>query len=539
MRQETRKIKRALISVTDKRKLEHLAKVLHQHGVELISTGGTKKFIEDMDIPVTSIEKVTGNPEAFGGRMKSISFQVTSGLLFRRYNESDLTEARELKIAPIDLVVCNLYPFEKYAGTDADEDTLIENIDIGGPLMLRASAKNYESVAVLSDVSDYDNFIANFNGESTFEERRRLAVKTFNRIAKYDLMIAEELTNRFSEVDKLENKLKNIQEDKNWLIIEPKESLRYGENPHQWANIFKFKNTKTKVSLVDAEVLQGKELSYNNWVDADAAWRVMSDVTHVVSNLAVTAVIKHANPCGLAAAKTVFDSLEEAWNGDSVSSFGGIIAFSQSVDIESAKFLAERFIEVVIAPDYSAEALKVFSKKKNVRLLKIPVRLKDESEVIVKSISGGLLMQNEDESHGQSEDLKLVTKKQFNDNERELIDFGIIACKHLKSNGIALVYKNEKGNLTLAGTGMGQPNRLDSLRLLAKNRVEQKQLPMDKMLLISDAFFPFADSVEICHEVGIKSIIQPGGSIRDDEVIAACDKFGIAMMTTGKRHFRH
>lgn len=531
MRQENQKIKRALISVTDKSKLDVLVKKLHLHGVEIISTGGTKKFIEDLSVPVTSIEKVTGNPEAFGGRMKSISFQVTSGLLFRRFHEVDQNEARELKIQPIDLVVCNLYPFEKYAGTNADEDTLIENIDIGGPLMLRAAAKNYESVAVLSDVSDYDQFLSVFNGESSFDQRRQLAIKTFNRIARYDLMIADELSSRFSP--------ENGPQEKTWLSIEPKESLRYGENPHQWANIFKFKNTKTKVSLVDAEVLQGKELSYNNWVDADAAWRVMSDVTHVVDHLAVTAVIKHANPCGLAAAKNVFDSLVEAWNGDSVSSFGGIIAFSQTVDHESAKFLAERFIEVVIAPDYSAEALKIFSKKKNVRLLKIPVRLKDESEVIVKSISGGLLMQNEDESQGKSEDLKLVTKKSFSDNERALVDFGIIACKHLKSNGIALVYKNEKGHLTMAGTGMGQPNRLDSLRLLAKTRVEQKNLPMEKMLLISDAFFPFADSVEVCNEVGIKSIIQPGGSIRDDEVIAACNKFGIAMMTTGKRHFRH
>lgn len=531
MKEVTVPIKRALISVTDKTNLETLVAVLHKHKVEIISTGGTKKFIEDLGIPVTTIEKVTGNPEAFGGRMKSISFPVTSSLLFRRHHETDIAEAKELNIQAIDLVVCNLYPFEKYAGTNASEDVLIENIDIGGPLMLRASAKNYESVTVLSDVSDYDNFLTNFSGSTSFADRRKYAVKTFERIAKYDLMIAEELTSRFGEETKVE--------EKSWLAIEPMEALRYGENPHQWANVFKLKNTKTGVSLVNSEVLQGKELSYNNWVDADAAWRVMSDIAHISNGKAVTAVIKHANPCGLAVSSNLFMSLEEAWNGDSVSSFGGIIALSQTVDAESAKFLTERFIEVVIAPGYSEEALKLFSKKKNVRLLKTPNRMKEESEFIVKSISGGLLMQNEDESFGKSEELKLVTKKEMPFDTLELVDFGVLACKHLKSNGIALVCKTDKGHFTLAGTGMGQPNRLDSLRLLAKVRAENKGLKMDNMLLVSDAFFPFADSVEVCNEVGIKSIIQPGGSMRDDEVIAACDKFGIAMMTTGKRHFRH
>ena len=531
MKQETRFIKRALISVTDKTNLNSLVETLHKFKVEIISTGGTKKFIEDLGIPVTSIEKVTGNPEAFGGRMKSISFPVTSSLLFRRYHEVDLVEARELNIDPIDLVVCNLYPFEKYVGTGAEEDMLIENIDIGGPLMLRASAKNYESVTVLSDVSDYDYFLTNFKGSTTFLERRALAVKTFERIAKYDLMIADELSTQFGEEKKFEAR--------QWLKLDSQESLRYGENPHQKATLFKFKNTATSVSLVNAEVLQGKELSYNNWVDADAAWRVMSDVALVSKEKPVVAIIKHANPCGLSVATNLLSALEEAWNGDSVSSFGGIIAFSQSVDEKCAKFLNERFIEVVIAPDYSQEALKYFAKKKNVRILKIPNRLKHESEFIVKSISGGLLMQSEDESYGKSEELKLVTKNEMPLKTLELVDFGILACKHLKSNGIALVCKTDNGNFTLAGTGMGQPNRLDSLQLLAKVRAENKGLSMENMLLVSDAFFPFADSVEVCHRVGIKSIIQPGGSIRDEEVIAACDKFGIAMMTTGKRHFRH
>lgn len=534
MREGNCVIKRALISVTDKTHLAPLVETLRSFNVEIISTGGTKKFIEDLGVPVTSIEKITGNPEAFGGRMKSISFPVTSALLYRRYHEKDLLEARELNIEAIDLVVCNLYPFNQYARTNANEEILVENIDIGGPLMLRASAKNYESVTVLSNISDYDSFISAFKqnlGAIDFKMRREFAIKTFTRVAQYDCLIAEELSERFLD--------DHGPGDLPWLTIAPKETLRYGENPHQWAKIFKLKNTTSKNNLVDAEVLQGKELSYNNWVDADAAWRVMSDVTHISKNKKVVAIIKHANPCGLAVSENLLDSLDEAWKGDSVSSFGGIIAFSGAVDLECAKFLNEKFVEVVIAPDFSPEALKVFSKKKNVRLLRVPVREKIESEFIMKSISGGLLMQNEDESKGEKENLKLVTKTQMSAEALELADFGILACKHLKSNGIALVYKTPEGRLTLAGAGMGQPNRLDSLKLLAKTRAEQKGLPLDRMVLISDAFFPFADSVEVCHEVGIKSIIQPGGSIRDDEVIEACNRFGIAMMTSGTRHFRH
>lgn len=534
MHTHMRPIKKALISVTDKSQLRELVELLQSFNVEIISTGGTKKFIEDLGVPVTAIEKVTGNPEAFGGRMKSISFPVSSALLYRRYNDKDIEEAKELHIDPIDLVVCNLYPFEKYAGTNAEEDVLIENIDIGGPLMLRASAKNYESVTVLSGIEDYEKFMATLrenNGHVDFKTRREFATKTFTRVAEYDCMIAQELNERFNEDFK--------QGDLPFLTVIPKESLRYGENPHQWAKIFKLKNTDAKYTLVDSEVLQGKELSYNNWMDADAAWRVMSDMANMYPDKKVVSIIKHANPCGLSVSENLFDSLSEAWLGDPVSSFGGIIAFSHTVEKGCADFLNDRFIEVVIAPDYSADALKVFGKKKNVRLLKSPVREKNQNEFIIKSISGGLLMQNEDESRGTKENLKQVTKTAMSNAVMELADFGVLACKHLKSNGIALVYKTPEGRLTLAGAGMGQPNRLDSLRLLAKVRADQKNLPLDQMVLISDAFFPFADSVDVCHEVGIKSIIQPGGSIRDEEVIEACNKYGIAMMMTGTRHFRH
>lgn len=524
-------IKRALVSVTDKSELAAIVDLLHRNGVEIISTGGTKTFIENLKIPVTSIESVTGNPEAFGGRMKSISFQVASALLFRRNHEGDLKEAKELNITPIDLVICNLYPFSEYAGTFASEEVLIENIDIGGPLMLRASAKNYNSVTVLSSIADYDQFKEEFlsnNGEISFESRRNFAIKTFNRIAEYDILIAEELNDRF-----LSQKIQ-----KSFLSIAEKGKLRYGENPHQSATLYKIKNNNGN-SLIDAEFIQGKELSYNNWMDSDAAWRVMSDVANAFkeNKISVVAIIKHANPCGLAVSHSSITALKEAWEGDSISSFGGILAFSSIVDYEVAKFLDEKFIEVVIAPEFTNEALELFSKKKNLRILKTQIRSPNQNETIFKSISGGLLSQNEDEY--QIESLKEVTKLKFTDAQNALAQFGIIACKHLKSNGIALVYKTVEGNFTLAGAGMGQPNRLDSLRFLAQKRANDKGLPMKELLLVSDAFFPFADSIEVCHEVGIKAIIQPGGSIRDSEVINACDNFEIAMAFSGVRHFRH
>jgi phosphoribosylaminoimidazolecarboxamide formyltransferase/IMP cyclohydrolase len=521
MKQENLGIKRALISVSDKTGIDKIAKFLFEYKVELISTGGTKKYLEELGLPVTSVESLTGNPEAFGGRMKSISFQISSGLLFRRYNEQDQKESKDLNINPIDLVICNLYPFEKYMNQNSPEDVLIENIDIGGPLMLRAAAKNYESVTVLSGANEYMNFMTHFMGnkaETSFEFRRTQAVKTFVRIAEYDQAIASELT-------------------KNYLP-ELNQPLRYGENPHQSASLMIKSNTDSQITLAKAEFIQGKELSYNNWMDADSAWRVMSDITHASPVKFVTAVIKHANPCGLAATTDSFDSLMQAWNGDNISAFGGIIACSYKVEAKHAEFLTQNFIEVLIAPEFSPEALEVFTKKKNVRLLKTPLREYKQKETMIRSISGGLLIQDEDERSFKAEDAKLVTQKSFTQAHQELVDFGVLACKHLKSNGIALVAKTDKG-FSLVGTGMGQPNRLDSLRLLAVHRAKMKNIPMDQVLMISDAFFPFADSVDVCNEVGIKAIVQPGGSIRDPEVIQACDKYGIAMIMTGVRHFRH
>ena len=525
MKQEPVFIKRALISVSDKTHLDRLVHYLNENKVELISTGGTKKYIEGLGIPVTAVESITGNPEAFGGRMKSISFQISSGLLFRRFNETELFEAKKLNIQPIDLVICNLYPFEKHVELKSDEDLLIENIDIGGPLMLRCAAKNYESVTVLSESTDYDQFIhfTQKNKLTTdFHYRREQAVKTFQRITHYDKAISDELSKRY---------LKS-------------ENLRYGENPHQKAELILTSNTDSAVQIARAEFIQGKELSYNNWIDADAAWRVASDIYHVQNKTQynhVTVVVKHANPCGLAACTLEIESLKEAWNGDSISSFGGIIATSYTVTKEIAEFLIKNFIEVLVAPDFEIEALELFKTKKNVRLLKTPLREYRQNEMMTKSISGALLKQNEDEASLAVDQFKVVTKSQFSDKHKSLFQFGVLACKHLKSNGVALVGHCASGahGLVLVGAGMGQPNRLDSLRLLAVHRAKNKDFKMKDLVLISDAFFPFSDSIDVCHEVGISAVIQPGGSIKDQEVIAKCDEHQIAMAVTGVRHFRH
>jgi phosphoribosylaminoimidazolecarboxamide formyltransferase / IMP cyclohydrolase len=521
-------IKTALLSVTDKTHLISLAQALTEKGVQLISTGGTAKALTAAGFPVTPVEALTGNPEAFGGRMKSISFQIASGLLFRRGHAQDELEASKLNIPKIDLVVCNLYNFEQYLGKNENEETLVEEIDIGGPLMIRAAAKNYASVAVLTDPAQYDSFIARFkeSGGLSAEERRRYACEAFDRIARYDAAIAEELGERFnpSRTDK-------------FIALKKVQDLRYGENPHQQASWYQWQNALTK-GLGEAKVLQGKELSYNNLLDADAAWKSMGDTHELFQNGYTVSVIKHGNPCGLAHGKDVLTTLTEAWKGDEVSSFGGIVAVSFEVDLKTAEFFDERFIEILMAPAFSAEAKNHFLKKKNVRLLELPLRKRQSGEKTLRSFHGGVLMQDEDEKLTPAAEYVTKTQKKFVESQNDLINFGILACKHLKSNGIALVGERN-GTITLVGAGMGQPNRLDSLHLLASHRAKKKEANFSDLILISDAFFPFADSIEAANEYGIKYIVQPGGSIRDQEVINKADECGMSMLFTGERHFRH
>lgn len=521
-------IKTALLSTTDKTNLVALAQNLVSKGVKLISTGGTYKLLTAAGLPVTPVEEITGNPEAFGGRMKSISFQIASGLLYRRGHAEDELEANKLNIPKIDLVVCNLYPFENYTGKNTKEEALVEEIDIGGPLMIRAAAKNYHGVAVLTDPTQYETFTKHINDHfgTTFEFRRTLAAEAFDRIARYDAAIAEELGERF-----------NPERTEKFVALKKVQTLRYGENPHQKSTWYQWNNAKT-AGFAEVKVLQGKELSYNNILDADAAWKSMSDVHGLFTQDYTATVIKHGNPCGLAHGKDALTTLTEAWKGDEVSSFGGIVALSFEVDLKTAEFFEERFVEIVMAPAFTAEAKAFFTKKKNVRLLELPIRNRESQEMTLRSFHGGVLMQQEDETLAAFETYTTKTKNKFSETQTQLVNFGILACKHLKSNGIALVGE-KNGTITLVGAGMGQPNRLDSLHLLASHRAKKKEANFSSLILISDAFFPFADSIEAANEYGIKYIVQPGGSIRDNEVIQKADECGMAMIFTGERHFRH
>lgn len=523
-------IKRALISVSDKTGILEVAQQLQAWGIEIISTGGTAKLLQENGIRITKIQDVTGNPEAFGGRMKSISFQVGSALLFRRGHTQDEEDAKKLNINPIDLVICNLYPFHKVAENNADEDELIENIDIGGPTMIRAAAKNYESVAVLTDPSQYSLFLTQYAKTKalSFNERRNFALEAFKKTAHYDLMISNKLAMDFGE------------KDLTGFTLENPKLLRYGENPHQSATFYQTHNKKG-ASIASAHVLQGKALSYNNLLDADAAWKVCSDAYHSVDHLNkkyAVSIIKHLNPCGLAVAGELSEALELAWKGDPVSAFGGIVCFSNTVTEDIAKWFDKKFVEIIIAPSFSQEALNLFAQKKNLRLLQTGLNEAQAQETVIRSISGGILVQDEDTYIDR--EFQSVTQKTFDTQKQLLSRFGVQACKHLKSNAICLVSETDSKALWLSGAGMGQPNRLDALRYLTIPRFELKEgVEITQSVLISDAFFPFRDSIDAANEFNIKYIIQPGGSIRDEEVIAACDEFDIAMAFTGKRHFRH
>lgn len=520
-------IRRALISVSNKEGIIGFAQFLHNKGVEIVATGGTAKKLQGAGIPLSSLESITKNPEAFGGRMKTISFPMTSSILYRRDVEEDVATAEAMGIQPMDLVVCNLYPFAEAVQKNAGDAELIEEIDIGGPTMVRAAAKNFRFVAICTDPSQYADVMAEMEKEEnalSLETRQKLAVLAFQQTSRYELMIAQELSKRF------------LKEDFSVLSLEKGVELRYGENPHQDAKFYRLPQFSQGPSIASAPILQGKALSYNNILDADAAHRSASDAYLAVEkNKAVVAIVKHLNPCGLAAATTSLQALELAWAGDPVSAFGGILCFTRPLDIACVEWLGDKFIEVLVAPSIEPEAMALLAKKKNLRVM-ICAPKETAGEKMLRSFSGGILIQNEDE--GLDQELRCVTQKKFPDEMRALAHFGIMAGKHLRSNAIALVRKNKDGSLQLVGAGMGQPNRVDSLRALAGPRAKEKG-KLGEMLLVSDAFFPFADIVESAHELGIQSIVQPGGSIRDNEVIEACDKFGIAMAFTGVRHFRH
>ncbi|WP_221796062.1 bifunctional phosphoribosylaminoimidazolecarboxamide formyltransferase/IMP cyclohydrolase [Aquisediminimonas sediminicola] len=524
-------IKRALLSVSDKTGLAELGVALARHGVELVSTGGTAKALRESGLKVMDISDLTGFPEMMDGRVKTLHPKVHGGLLAVRNNPEHVAAMDAHDIGAIDLVVVNLYPFAATVAKGADRDEIIENIDIGGPSMVRSAAKNHESVVILTDPADYAELITAMDahaGATDFDFRRRCAAKAYAATAAYDSMISQ----WFALTD-LGQTLPGT------LAIAgvSQGELRYGENPHQSAALYIPAAEKVR-GIPQARQLQGKELSYNNYNDTDAALELVSEFR---DGPPTVVIVKHANPCGVATGETLLEAYQAALACDSVSAFGGIIAVNRPLDAATAEAMAGIFTEVVAAPDASEEAKAIFAKKKNLRLL-LTGALPDphRAGLTVKSIAGGYLVQSRDNGRITREELKVVTKRA--PTEQELTDclFAWTIAKHTKSN--AIVYA--KDGVT-AGIGAGQMNRRDSARIAAikaKEAAETHNWAQPRTIgsaVASDAFFPFSDGLLSAAEAGATAVIQPGGSIRDDEVIAAADAAGLAMVFTGMRHFRH
>jgi phosphoribosylaminoimidazolecarboxamide formyltransferase/IMP cyclohydrolase len=515
------KIRRALLSVTDKTGVVEFAQGLASAGVELISTGGTFRALRGGGVPVREVADVTGFPEMLDGRVKTIHPRVAAGVLAIRSNPEHMKALEEHGIPLIDMVVVNLYEFEKIAAkTGASVAELIENIDIGGPTMIRAAAKNYQDVAVVTSPADYIPVLNELRhlGELSTSTHWSLARKAFERTARYDGAISQRLSRIHVEggafVDSVEMFAPVLHID-----AERRMGLRYGENPHQQAALY----TGGYGGIAEAKQLHGKELSYNNLVDLDAAWQLVREFDEAAS-----AIIKHTNPCGCAEGTTLAVSYCRAFEADPVSAFGGVLSFNRPMDEDTAREVSKTFIEAIAAPGYTPAALDVLTGKKNLRLLDVAAGPADEP--VLKSISGGYLMQTAD-VHRLTRELAVVkTDRQPTEEEWRALLFGWKVCKHVKSN--AIVYARPGQTVSV---GAGQMSRVDSVKVGAMKAV----LPLKGTVLASDAFFPFADGVETAAEHGVTAVIQPGGSVRDDEVIAAANRLGLAMVFTGVRHFRH
>ena len=533
---ENKKIQRALLSVTDKSGLVDFARVLVEFGVELVSTGGTAKALRDAGLAVRDISDLTGFPEMLDGRVKTLHPVVHGGLLHKRGDAAHVAAVEEHGIGPIDMVVVNLYAFEKTAARPGvGLEDLIENIDIGGPSMLRSGAKNFEDVAVVTDVADYprltEELRANGGGLSR-NTRWELARKVYATTAAYDAAIASVLEERSLEGDVSEEKPGAPAADaaagselpSTLRVIAKREaSLRYGENPHQRAAVY---TDGTGKGIANAEKLQGKELSYNNLVDLDACWALASEFAQPA-----VAIIKHTNPCGVGLGATVEEAYKRALEADPLSAFGGVIGINRAVDEAAAKEIAKLFVEAVVAPEFAPEALAVLSAKKNLRVLRIQPA---QPRTLLKQISGGYLVQDEDHRRVTAEGLKVVTVRKPSDEEIATMLFAWTVCKHVKSN--AIVYaRAQDGFGQTVGVGAGQMSRVDAAKFGAMKAV----LPLAGTVAASDAFFPFADGLETIAKAGATAVIQPGGSVKDADVIAAADRLGLAMVFTGVRHFRH
>jgi phosphoribosylaminoimidazolecarboxamide formyltransferase / IMP cyclohydrolase len=509
--------KRALISVSDKNGITEFARELVSLGYELISTGGTKKALQEQGIPVLSVSDVTDFPEILEGRVKTLNPLIHGGLLAKQDDAQHQKQLDEHGIQAIQLVCVNLYPFQQtIEKPDVTVADAIENIDIGGPTMLRASAKNHQYVTVVVDPADYETVIAELkaDGATKFETRRKLAAKVFRHTAAYDALIAEYMTNLAQE------------ETPETLTVtyELKQTLRYGENPHQKAAFYK-KPLGSTFSIANAVQLHGKELSYNNINDADAALQIVKEFSEPAA-----VAVKHMNPCGVGTGKTGYEAFTKAFAADPVSIFGGIIAFNREVDAETAGKLHEIFLEIIIAPSYSEEALAILTGKKNLRLLTIPFDEAKKPELKMTTIEGGLLVQEQDRFTLEDAKVTVATKRQPTDAEWEALKLGWKVVKHVKSN--AIVVTNE--DMTI-GIGAGQMNRVGAAEIALKQAGQKAE----GAALASDAFFPMDDTVEAAAKAGITAIIQPGGSIRDEDSIKKADEYGITMVFTGVRHFKH
>ncbi len=517
------KISRALISVSDKTGIIEFCQQLSELNVEIISTGGTAKLLQDNNIPVVEISNYTGFPEMMDGRVKTLHPKVHGGILGRRDIDQAVMQDNDIK--PIDLVVVNLYPFQQtVANPDCDLATAIENIDIGGPTMIRAAAKNHKDVTIIVDPTDYQQTIDSIQATGGMDDASRFnfAVKTFEHTAQYDGAIANYLGSIQDSGDKADfSRTINLQ-------FKQKQVMRYGENPHQKAAFFTEENT-IPGSISTATQLQGKELSYNNIADTDAALECVKQF----SDQAACVIVKHANPCGVALGDNILEAYKRAYQTDPESAFGGIIAFNRPLDIETAKAITERqFVEVIIAPGINDDALAVVASKKNLRLLDSGQWETNNAErQDFKRVNGGLLVQTVDNE--LYADLTVVTKRQPTEQEMQDLLFTWNVAKFVKSN--AIIYG--KNNMTI-GVGAGQMSRVNSARI-AGIKAEQAGLEVTGSVMASDAFFPFRDGLDNAASVGIRAVIQPGGSMRDEEVIQAANEHDIAMVFTGMRHFRH
>jgi phosphoribosylaminoimidazolecarboxamide formyltransferase / IMP cyclohydrolase len=521
-------VERALISVFDKTGIVEFAKRIAALGIEILSTGGTAKLLREAGVAVRDVSDFTGWPEMLGGRVKTLHPKVHGGLLFRRKHAEDQKQAAEQGIAPIDLVVVNLYPFEATAAkVDLTAEELVENIDIGGPTMLRSAAKNFESVTVVTDPADYERVTRELESsrETSLATRLELARKVFATTSRYDGKITTEMERLLASSGQVALSEKPLLPERIHVALRRQQELRYGENPHQAAALY-VPAGRAPVGLAAAKQLQGKELSYNNFVDLEAARSLAAEFSKPAS-----VIIKHNNPCGTAEQETLRDAYLKAYACDPISAFGGVLAFNRVVDAATAEEVAKLFVECIAAPGFDEKAKAIFAAKKNLRLLELPkTGLLQDSGLQFKRICGGVLVQQPDLGEIQDTELRTVSKRVPTAEEMHTMRFAWKVSKHVKSN--AIVFARDGATV---GVGAGQMSRVDSVKIA----VMKAQVPLQGSVVASDAFFPFPDGVEEAAKAGATAVIQPGGSVRDNDVIAAADRLDLAMVFTGLRHFLH